>query len=346
MNICKKYCLVALVWQSFSVGVAFAGCATVADATLGGAAASTLSGTYTIRKGMLALAKPDGVTAIAGNIIVGGGTDQAILRWDANHQVVDTASITLLGPYPARLRMDGHSETMGALVLAGDGDISLGDDTAVVRFANSSAQAWTTGKRFLILDWNGSLTGGGSEAVFFGSSANGLTTAQLAQVSFINPAGFDPGTYPAALLVTGEVVPATASAFDIWIGAAGKGLTGVSAVFDADPDHDAIPNGIEFVLGSEPNPNNPGCNSSALLPTAASVGNNLVFTFTRSHEAAYLNPFVEFTADLQGAWTTAVDPGNATISVTPGNPSEIVTVSIPQGSNKKMFARLKVVTTP
>ena len=345
MNICK-YCLVVLGWQPFSASTAFAGCATVADLTLGGTAASTLIGTYTIRKGMLALAKADGVTAIAGNIVVGGGTDQAILRWDANHQVVDTASITLLGPYPARLRMDGHSETMGALVLAGDGDISLGDDTAVARFANSSAQSWTTGKRFLILDWNGSLTGDGSEAVFFGTSANGLTPTQLAQVSFINPAGFDLGTYPAALLATGEVVPATPTAFDTWIGAAGKGLTGAAAAFDADPDHDNIPNGIEFVLGSEPNPNNPGCNTSALLPTAASVGNNLVFTFTRTHAAAYLNPFVEFDADLQGAWTTAVDPGNATISVTPGNLEDTVTVSIPQGSNKKMFARLKVVNTP
>jgi hypothetical protein len=344
----SKYCLLALLLTHLPATYVRAGCATVADLILGGTAASTLSGTYTIRKGILAMAKPDGVTAIAGNIVVGGGTDQAILRWDANHQVADTASITLLGPYPARLRMDGHSDTMGTLVLSGDGDIALGDAAAVVRFANNSAQTWTTGKRFLILDWNGSLTGGGSEGVFFGTSATGLTPAQLAQVNFINPAGFDPGTYPAAILATGEVVPTAVAAFDTWAGTGvgGKGLLGAAAAFDADPDHDAISNGIEFVIGSEPNPDNPGCNSSALLPTAASVGNNLVFTFTRSHEAAYLNPFVEFTADLQGVWTTAVDPGNATIAVTPGNPSEIVTVSIPQGSNKKMFARLKVVNTP
>jgi lysophospholipase L1-like esterase len=137
------------------------------------------------------------------------------------------------------------------------------------------------------------------------------------------------------------------SVFDTWagIGTGGKGLTGAAAAFDADPDHDGISNGIEFVIGGEPNPATAGYNSSALLPTVEASGNNLVFTFTRTHAAAYLNPVVEFDADMQGVWTTATS-GNATIAVTPGTTADTVTVTIPKGVNQKLFARLKVVNTP
>lgn len=107
--------------------------------------------------------------------------------------------------------------------------------------------------------------------------------------------------------MTLTTLPAEIPAFDTWVGtgAGGKGLTGAADAFDADPDHDRIPNGIEFVIGGEPNPANPLSNSLALLPTVEASGNNLVFTFTRRDEAAYLNPVVEFTTDLSGPWTTA-----------------------------------------
>ena len=136
------------------------------------------------------------------------------------------------------------------------------------------------------------------------------------------------------------------SAFDTWIGTAagGKGLTGADAAFSADPDHDGLSNGIEFVLGSEPNPANSGAASTTLLPTAASSGGSLVFTFTRTHASAYLNPTVEFSTNMQGGWTTAVDGVNCTIGVTTGGTSDTVTVTIPKGVNQKMFARLKVAT--
>ncbi len=337
--------LMRFLWIPIVATNAYAGCGVLADTTLGGLTASTLSGTYSIRKGILAMAKPDGVTAIAGNVIVGGGADQAILQWDANHQVADTASVTLIGPYPARLRMNGHSETLGPLVLSGDGDLSLGNDSAVVRFASSTTQSWTSGKRFLILDWNGASTGGGAEGLFFGSSATGLTPTQLAQVQFIDPAGFDPGTYSAALLATGEVVPTAGSAFDSWVGTGngGKGLSGTDAALDADPDHDGIPNGIEFVIGGDPNPAHPGSHNDR-LPTATDDGDHFVFTFTRMHEAAYLNPVVEFNTSLSGVWITAADPDNATLAIESGSLSDVVTVSIPKGNRASLFVRLKVST--
>ena len=138
--------------------------------------------------------------------------------------------------------------------------------------------------------------------------------------------------------------PLATSAFNTWVGTAagGRGLSGAAAAFDADPDGDGIPNGIEFVIGGEPNPANPGANSCGLLPAASNLGTDFVFTYLLSNEAASLNPLVEFDTDLLGEWTTAVDGVNATIVVTPGDPAATVTVTIPQGAKRELFARLKV----
>jgi hypothetical protein len=125
--------------------------------------------------------------------------------------------------------------------------------------------------------------------------------------------------------------------------AATKGLAGPAAAFDADPDGDGIANGLEFVLGGEPNPTHANWNSRSLLPTAQASGNDLVFTFQRHKQAAYLNPTVEFSAGLVPPWTTAVHGTNATITVTDTGASETITVTLPKNGASRRFARLKVV---
>jgi hypothetical protein len=122
-----------------------------------------------------------------------------------------------------------------------------------------------------------------------------------------------------------------------------KGLSGPAAAFDVDPDGDGLSNGIEFVLGGEPNPANPGWNSLALLPTAVASGDNLVFTYRRAKQAAYLNPAVEFSAGLVPPWTTAVHGSNATIIVNDDGDFDIVTATIPKNGAPTLFARLKVM---
>ena len=86
------------------------------------------------------------------------------------------------------------------------------------------------------------------------------------------------------------VLSMTSSGYDSW--AASKGLTGGDAAFDADPDNDGLNNGLEFVLGGEPNPANPGSNSAALLPTMAESSGDLIFTIKRKDLSAsqYQNP--------------------------------------------------------
>jgi len=125
--------------------------------------------------------------------------------------------------------------------------------------------------------------------------------------------------------------------------AATKGLAGPDADFDADPDGDGIANGIEFVLGGEPNPANANSNSLALLPTAEAQGNSLVFTYTRTKDSAYLAPFVEYNATLSGPWTVAQHGVNASISAVDGGTFETVTVTIPKNGAPTLFARLRVV---
>lgn len=174
--------------------------------------------------------------------------------------------------------------------------------------------------------------------------------------------GFTPGAFvidssalPAASSLTWSVqvqgnslmlVYGTSSGtpFQSWI--ASKGLSGAQAAFDADPDRDGIANGIEFILGGEPNPANAHADSSALLPTVSRDANVLRFTFRRSAASATSNPaVVQYDTDLSGVWTAAADTANGVVvTVTPGIEPGIdrVEVAIPLSLavDGKLFVRL------
>ena len=135
------------------------------------------------------------------NSFPGTGT----LLWGANNQIHDASNLTLT--VGSSMNFNGYSDTVGTLALTGDANIYLTGSTSIARFADSSAAPWTTGKQLVIREWNGSPTGGGTEGVFFGTSAGGLGAGQIANVGFMNPAGFATGLYHAAILATGEVVP-------------------------------------------------------------------------------------------------------------------------------------------
>jgi hypothetical protein len=123
--------------------------------------------------------------------------------------------------------------------------------------------------------------------------------------------------------------------------AVAKGLNGTPGKengYSDDPDHDGIPNIIEFLLDG-----NPLVGSHANDPTFALVGNHATFTFRRRDDAKYLNPVVEFSTDLSGPWTPVTDGVNGTIGVADnGAAPDTVTVSVPRDKIPRMFLRLKV----
>jgi hypothetical protein len=106
-------------------------------------------------------------------------------------------------------------EQLGQLQLGlgtnSNSSLSLPSGSCVLRFADSSAVSWASGELLTIGNWSGSLNGGGSQQILFGTTGAGLTAPQLSQVQFLNPAGLPNGTYAARILSDGEVVPDPAS---------------------------------------------------------------------------------------------------------------------------------------
>ena len=144
----------------------------------------------------------------------------------------------------------------------------------------------------------------------------------------------------------------TLSSSDYFAWTASKGLTGDAAQPEADPDHDGVPNIIEFVLGGEPNSANPGSNSRSLLPGVARNGKgDLLFTFHRKNLS-------ESSAALTFQWSTALSfasannvPVGAASSSTNGVDvavsvmdagTDTIVISVPatKAAGGKLFARL------
>jgi hypothetical protein len=111
-----------------------------------------------------------------------------------------------------------------------------------------------------------------------------------------------------------------------------------------DSDGDGVRNGIEFVIGGNPNDGN----SNALLPTVNVDGSYLNFVFRRTDDSITYNPFVEYGNSLTG-WTAAANGVNGIlINVVNdgfGVGIDRVTVRIPRAlaaPGSQLFARLRV----
>jgi len=167
-----------------------------------------------------------GTTVVSGGTLLaaGAGSNQALgktgaviinsggtLMLGASNQINSTASVTLNG---GTFNSNGLSEGtgtaagLGTLTLSASSTIKLGAGSSIISFANSTGSAWATGAILSIVDWSGNTSGGGTDRLYFGASGSaGLTSGQIGQIQFINPAGLAAGTYGATLLGTNELVP-------------------------------------------------------------------------------------------------------------------------------------------
>ncbi len=162
------------------------------------AGVNTYTGSTTVSGGSLILSGTGSINTTA-SLTIGVG---ALVQLGAADRINNAAAINLSG---GTLNTGGFNESVGILTLTGDNVLDLGAGASVVNFADSSSAVWASS--LSILNWSGSLTGGGTDRVFFGNSATGLTPGQVGNVSFLNPAGFSPGTYGSMLLGNGEMVP-------------------------------------------------------------------------------------------------------------------------------------------
>ena len=265
------------------------------------------------------------------------GSTGGLTKLGAGELVLDNTANSYSGETLVKggtLTLRGNSAAIGtgAARVASGASLRLQDRAASGDLANALFLASSPGPATLDLNGNNSTVG----ALYFGAVRQaagtwGSTGSGAANVNDIHFTG------PGILTVSNG--PGD-DPYTVWTIA--KGLTGPTAAFDADPDSDGQPNGIEFVLGGEPNPDHPDANSTSLLPIAQARGDNLVFTYKLSDASVELHPVVEFDDDLIGPWTTAQAGSNAEIQITDGTPADTVEVSIPRTGSTRLFVRLKV----
>ncbi|MGC4017457.1 MAG: autotransporter-associated beta strand repeat-containing protein [Luteolibacter sp.] len=129
--------------------------------------------------------------------------------------------------------------------------------------------------------------------------------------------------------------------------AQGKGLTGNDALRDADPDHDGVKNVLEYLFGTEPNPANPGSNSTTAVPTLTVTPTTLDFVYRRTAASALqIEPVIQCSAELQ-YWLTADSSLGVTRDVQtdgfgPGIDKVTVHLPLELAASGPLFVRLVV----
>jgi autotransporter-associated beta strand protein len=192
--------------QTYAHGISGTGSLTKSGpGTLTLTANESYSGGTTVSSGTLLVSGSiSGTTSVALN----GGT----LKFGFTGTVpgtVNTAATLSLGG--GTLNVNGTNQTLSTLTLTGGAstiDFGAGNTGCHLTLGDSHLLAanWASGATLSIIDWNGNgFTGGGADELLFGNGF-GLTLAQVNAITFLNPAGFAPGTYSAALLSTGELV--------------------------------------------------------------------------------------------------------------------------------------------
>ncbi len=140
-----------------------------------------------------------GSNSYTGNTTVNAG----ILSISSSERISNSSNLILGGGTFSTGSSTGYSETLGTLTLSASSSINLGTGSHILTFSASNLVNWTGSTTLTISGWTGSAGATGTAGkIYVGSSASGLTSAQLDQITFSG--------YGAAMqLGTGEIVPAS-----------------------------------------------------------------------------------------------------------------------------------------
>jgi hypothetical protein len=166
-----------------------------------------------------------------------------------------------------------------------------------------------------------------------------VTTSSLAAGSYSITASYAGNASNATSTSSALSQVIVLSSYNSWASDGAQGLTaGLNDSPSADPDGDGVSNLMEFALGGAPM-----VSSQVILPALTKPAGSWLFEYERSDAAqASTLQVVEYGSDLTG-WTPVTIPTTSAgiVTITPGSPSDHVTVTLPVGGSSK-FVRLKV----
>jgi autotransporter-associated beta strand protein len=207
---------------------------------------NTFTGTTFLTCGTLGLLKPSGMDALAGDVVVGGGSSRAVLRWLADDQIRDSAAVTLrlAGDATAGyLRLNGFQEAIGGLSsdAAGAGIVeNAASNPSTLTIATISGTSYSfsgvlrngsSGLLNLVKDGPGTQILSGSNTYIGGTTVSGGTltiNGSIADAAITIGGGLLNGTgtirfLDANLIDDNATMDASSMLFDL------TGLTGASA---------------------------------------------------------------------------------------------------------------------
>lgn len=172
----------------------------VAPSTLTGPNPNTFTGTFSLGRGILDLNKPQPPGSIPKDLVI-GTVGPAIVRLLKPEQIHDHATVSFSGPGPAELHLQGHSETIGNIILNSNAIIDMGDGPNSLSIHNPSHLPWDPTKTLTILNFNPS-----KNRLLFPTNPR-LPESQLATIGFENPTGLPNGIYTAQQSPDGALLP-------------------------------------------------------------------------------------------------------------------------------------------